>query len=957
MALYFFYQLEEKGKWIPALASEREAIIKNKKPALVSALDVDNSFDTDLTLDEIRALRYNGAFYADWDAADIDEAITHFKEFLTNLKAKDVNLDMLRLYATGKKGFHCEIPMQMFMGKAPANGMLNLPDIYREMAHALYVPTLDMRVYTARRGRMWRCQNVLRDNGKYKVQISADEALSMTPETYGQICSSPRNALPIEPASLHSDLGLIFAQARDKVEKGVAKKKTKKATPEPLKKFGGDWPETFTGILCGATIKPGVGWNLLSMQLAISAAELGKTEEQLLTDAEGLISSHESDSSRYNSASKRRADLREQFRYMSGNPCYEFSVGAILSLVIPETRANSDLNRGDYVSDAPLTATTTVVGEDGVAVTTEVEVEVEEDNALIRVSRAGIFIRSETGYVTACAIGLDKVTLLRKMDETDIGYEVAVFKNSKPRGTHVLSMDKLSSRAAFQAWSFTWSASMGASDAQTSKLADILSHRAEKTGKITYTVEREGVDFVVKPGAKSAADFEIIWACPDQVIGSKGGNYRWRSPLDKSGVYQSDLMNAPPLSIEDEELISNLLQVNTTEVLGKLLGWFSAAFLTQIIRRLFQNQFPSLQVFGQAGAGKSKTTMLLNHMHYFLKQPRVMQTIGTTPYPFIVAVASSASQPVVFEEVKAREMSKTLRDSLLNLFRCNYDATSIERGGLTKDAASKEVVVNRLANAGPIAFVGESVESQTAMLERCVVVSLAKHDRYGKSDHYHFCADRATQLGSLGRAMALNALAIDTTQMHAALRGVLTEILASLGGEKAEAAERAAFNIAVVVLGLRFLGDTLRQVFGDKFDGRIQEMTGAIMNNVEASIPTNMSEASRVLDVMSQLTRNPDVNYQLTRNHDYTVAADGLTMDLKLRTSYAKYVRWQRSLGQEVLYDNETAFIAGLANYGGTVKRACPDNEALYDSPKAVIYRLSLAYLDKENVDSFKWLS
>ena len=47
MAFYFFLQLEEKkSKWMPALATERENIVKTRKPALVSVLDVDNSFDT-----------------------------------------------------------------------------------------------------------------------------------------------------------------------------------------------------------------------------------------------------------------------------------------------------------------------------------------------------------------------------------------------------------------------------------------------------------------------------------------------------------------------------------------------------------------------------------------------------------------------------------------------------------------------------------------------------------------------------------------------------------------------------------------------------------------------------------------------------------------------------------------------------------------------------------------------
>ena len=70
--------------------------------------------------------------------------------------------------------------------------------------------------------------------------------------------------------------------------------------------------------------------------------------EKLLTDATGVLENHEGDASRYNTPSKRRRDLRDMFRYVSGNPCYEFSVGGVLSLLIP-VRANADIAMGEWV--------------------------------------------------------------------------------------------------------------------------------------------------------------------------------------------------------------------------------------------------------------------------------------------------------------------------------------------------------------------------------------------------------------------------------------------------------------------------------------------------------------------------------------------------------------------------------------------------------------------------------
>ena len=43
-----------------------------------------------------------------------------------------------------------------------------------------------------------------------------------------------------------------------------------------------------------------------------------------------------------------------------------------------------------------------------------------------------------------------------------------------------------------------------------------------------------------------------------------------------------------------------------------------------------------------------------------------------------------------------------------------------------------------------------------------------------------------------------------------------------------------------------------------------------------------------------------------------------------------------------------------MYSYSGTVKKSCPDNQHLYDSPRAVIVRLSAEKMMKEGVDAFQ---
>lgn len=961
MAFYFFWQDEPKSRWIPALADERANIIREKKPALCTVLDVDSTFEDDMTADEHAAVKYRGPLYWDIDSGSIDEAIEQTKKLLTLIKSKGVDLNMLRCYLTGGRGFHVLMDPIVFMPKIPPSGVAHLPTIYREMVYsAAFVDDVDLRVYSTRKGRQLRCANYLRENGKYKVSATAEEILSLTPERYEALCASPRNDVPVEPPKFNPDFGLAYSVAFDKVTKGVAKKKTKKASGELLQRFGGEWPETFTLINNGLGIRPEIGFNQIAMQVAITGTLLGKTEEQILADCSGLIESHKGDSSRYSSPFKRRAFMREMIRYVDSNPLYEYSPGGVISLLLTELRANADVGFGEYIPDEPTpplpaapvdtTGMTPAEAEAATAAAPELVAPEDEETGPVRVARSGIFVRSEQGWVGTTDIGMANPIVLKKMDNTTIGYDLEVFLNNRPLGRHVLTMDKLASKAAMQSWTMNWSASMSASDNQTAKIADILRKKAEKTNATTYVVTREGIDLIVPPGAQSEDDFDVIWSAPDQVVTNGKLSYRFRSHLDKNGTFKSDLITAPELTVDDAELIHHLLHVNTTANLAKLLGWFSAAFLTQILRR-FTGQFPSLQVFGQSGAGKSKTTSLLNHLHYHMKDPKEMMAQGQTQYPMIVAVASSASMPVVFEEVKSREMSKTLRDFLLNLFRNNYDGHAMARGALTKDQSTKDVTVNEFENSGPIVFVGEAVENQSAILERCIIVSLSKTDRYGKGEHYHYCSERRTEIGKLGRALMESTLAIDLKGVRSEFAKLRKSVAVSLG-DKAEEMERPAFNIAVVLLGLQLLRDTLRRTFGNRFDERLQDMHDSLLGDVGANIPKNMAEASRVLDVLAQLSRNPDQNYHLQYGVDYTVSNDGKYVDLKMKQCYSKYVRYQRSLGYETLYDNDSAFITSMSNYGGCVARAVPDS-ILFDNPMACVYRISAEYMEKEEVETF----
>ncbi len=87
MTMYCFYQTEDKGKWHLALASERNNLVKSKGAKLISALDVDNDFSTQLTADETLSLKQHGDMFFDFDD-DLEFALSSSRSFLCCCKAR-----------------------------------------------------------------------------------------------------------------------------------------------------------------------------------------------------------------------------------------------------------------------------------------------------------------------------------------------------------------------------------------------------------------------------------------------------------------------------------------------------------------------------------------------------------------------------------------------------------------------------------------------------------------------------------------------------------------------------------------------------------------------------------------------------------------------------------------------------------------------------------------------------
>ena len=859
MTFYFFHQKKHKDPWTLALASERNSVLADSSPELSTVLDLDNPYEGDIQPEDVAKIKYRGPFYYDFDG-EIDEVINNYQLFLTKLKDMHVNLDSLRLFCSGGKGFHIEMPAETVLTKIPPTGIAMLPAIMREMAHELYVDTLDLRVYSGKRGRMWRNPNVLRENGKYKVQITAAEAMSMTVERYAELVAHPRPLFTTRDAKFNPELSLFYAKGKDKVDGQVKRRKGKKTGAEQLKKFGGQWPETLKKMLDGSGISESAGFNQVAMQLGIVASSLGMEEEQFIKDCEALIDNFKGDGKRYSTPRARREQLREQYRYMLENPCYGYDPAAVLALCTPEVKRNTDL-QGAMPQE-------TAEGEE--VVTNESE----DESAMVRIQKDGIYSLGQNGWKNISEMGFSKPVLLNMPDTSVAGYEIDVHVQGKFKGRTLLTLDKLQTKAALHGFAVLNNTAFKGTDMDAANIIDTLRRRVQNNKTMAYVVDLEGVNLILPPGVKDETKLELVWTSPTAVISTSAEHYVYRQKAGIEKVFDSDLSTAEELRDcdEDRELLDKLLSMNSPQNMAKLLGWFVATFLCPFFRR-FYKQFPSLQVYGPAGTGKSKSTLMLNHMHYHMHDPKSVVADATSAFAMQTIASGSSSLPVVIEELRASLINKNQYNHYINIIKSSYDGTSSTKGGLSRDKGVREVILNTHSLCAPIAWTSESLEGAAAILERCVVVAMTESAIVGRDETFEWLEERYTHMGRIGRSLLNNTLATDPLVFKEQFGGIRKELKALTKAR----ADRPLYNLAVIITGLNFLKTTLNQIFGDEYDDRLDEMKDSITSNIHESIQKSMSEPSRVIDTLAQLSHSDEVQYQLVRGRDYTVNMDAGT--------------------------------------------------------------------------------
>lgn len=977
---YFFYQAEGKeSRWTEALADRREAIIKEVQPAFSTVLDLSTIPDDN----DWSKVKYRGPFYADFDAGDdLPFVCEQFRLFLGKLNAElDFDVTQARLYASGGKGFHIEIPQECFMPKVPVAGTSWLAYIYREMAQSHIVDTLDLNVYTGKKGRQWRTVNVKRENGNYKVPITLEEAMDMDEDLYRELIQAPREDIIPTPPTCNTAMSILFTNAKEKV---VAALRHKKKRMEKANEFLDPWkkakktPPSIAKLMRGEDVSEDAGFQSLAMQLAIYAVSMGLTRNEFLVSCQGLVDNHVSDSRRYSTKQKRNEELGRMFDYMEENNFYDFDVGPIVKLLKPGTSI-SDLgvmDREDKEDRPAKPAVATTDAGDGEAPETAAEAPAID---VMKGVRKGFFMNSE-GMFKQVGDNIETVSraVLRNVEafydaESGAfnGYEFDIVRGGSVIGRKMLGSDTFASSILMRKFFVGMQMAYQGGEAETAALLDIVSEKAERGGRV-YSYPREGF-FILNHPEKRTPTPVACYLTQDNFISSIDEDspdyFRLRyRPSEAVSTYLIDIHNAPRLDDSHKQSIWDLLNFNHPDVVFNTVGWHLAAYLRSHLLYLF-NQFPVLQIFGEAGSGKTQTCYVCSRLHYYTGDMGLATAMSYTNFTLDNKVNTSHSAPAYLDEYKPREL-KAARggkyEKVKDVIKNSYVGGETGNRGTINKGGETSLGVIKSKCAAPLVFIGEAIENETAIIERCVFVKLTKSYRTSdRSASYHRIHD--TEKGREGVSAfglyfmnQLYGLSLDTIRdgVNQAIADVSASLPASDDPNIKAMAERMIYNVAVVVFSWRLAKYILSKAFGNEFDAKIDEMIEDKLNNASRGEESKVSkrygrsEISKVISQIALLSREQDRPYELRMGKDY-VAEDGW-VEVKIEKAYSLYRMYCGVTHEQPLFDNLDSFCIALSAYSPVVDHVCAASVLREDGSSETIHRFDAEKLRKDGVQVFR---
>ena len=159
----------------------------------------------------------------------VADAVEALESTAVKLERLGIEPEQCSLFASGGKGFHVYIPLNLMLPRGAEDvGLLTArywPRVCREFVLCGLLDThlTDKAIYSGGMGRLFRQANVQRASGLFKVPLTWSEWRGLNEEGYKALCSAPRPAVQPRPVNgIAPRAAEAWNKARAKVAKPAA---------------------------------------------------------------------------------------------------------------------------------------------------------------------------------------------------------------------------------------------------------------------------------------------------------------------------------------------------------------------------------------------------------------------------------------------------------------------------------------------------------------------------------------------------------------------------------------------------------------------------------------------------------------------------------------------------------------------------------------------------------------
>lgn len=922
-----------------------QAFAKKHKASRATILTV--SSDPEITEEE--DLKYAGDFYVDIDSANLQEAVDSTIELCEKILKLGVNEADITIRLSGSKGCHVFVPAKVFSTGRPVK---YLPLIYKRLATELYVPGVDLAVYSLGRGRMFRPTNGVRTDKAYTVPVTFEELKTLTPEKYKALVKKPRKIIDGHDAALVKAPALANLFSELKSTSSKLENKNITISDEVLSKLEGTIPPC-VDMLAGGKERDNTAFNKAAFNVACWAAK--SVVEDVRIDSLITRIAENTTSKKYDSTLSRKRHIQGLRQYVgSGSKGYNFSCLGMLSVI-----------KGHPCKDCALKDSNGIVLGD----------HSNYENMFVH-SNMGQYY-SDPDFTKAIA-SFNMIMSAQIQGEGSGKTEATIVHISSPISGYNyeipdFSEDAWTSKQKFkqELQGYTGVAFLG-TDNDVAKLRltvtkqDLFGitemetkYKHSKVGIHYY--RRKGPDNVREEGHLGKAvyvedGFSVDTdGFPDShiLIGTVNG-----APKLKNRNFNG-LVTA-----EANQAFSLLLKTNTEEVIATLLGWFFSNHLRAHFSQI-EKRYPLLYISGIAGTGKNSLIALWMRLAG-LQGEQAMYTLeapNSTKLPFQQGLTNSITIPRVINELNPKSVSKQQYTAITELLKAAFDSQTISKGRIGGgDRHGANVSSVDWTITAPIITLSEEPLSSPALLQRGIKVELNPKGHKEGSKAFYDLEYRADELIPL--AVCLITAALNTPVMELVRLQEAVELPEEV--RESNIPERLKHGFKMLLASydwaIRYLGTGSGETWAEGHSGfspenlrlvkHFREVLVDYMTNSYTHIEreSSVNEVDKILTDMAILAHSRgDANPQhfIESPHHFVITEDRLYLDVL--TIYPVLQKFKAAVRTPLALQTADAFINSAKGLGYCLDIKC-ESEFMIHAKGRTVCEFDVKELEKANI-------